>query len=170
MASPYFSKYYKGFLLQDGPRGVTIVNAPNWVSSGSLTPGPYSGFIVAENVVDRMILHDPQANIAKSRLKSESVQDYQPVYNSNIEAEHPGIISRIFTIIFLPITLPFKILEWIINLLLEIIAIPFKIIGWVFDIAIKLVVIGIIVFIVNLILEANGLVHIDWSFLNAFFN
>ena len=170
MTSPYFSKYYKGFLLQQGPRGITIVNAPTLGNGAPTFPGPYGDFGVAEHVVDG-ILRDSKAELAKLSRKSESVQDYQPVYNiNNTVEENPGIISRIFSIIFLPITLPFKILEWIINLLLEIIAIPFKIIGWAFDIAVKLVVIGIIIFIVNLILEANGLVHIDWSFLNEFFN
>ena len=55
MNGAYFSRYYKGFLLQQTDKGWIIVNAPTRTPAGPLSPGPYSTYGIAEHVVDRII-------------------------------------------------------------------------------------------------------------------
>ena len=55
MNGAYFSRYYKGFLLQQTDKGWVIVNAPTRTPAGPLSPGPYSTYGIAEHVVDRII-------------------------------------------------------------------------------------------------------------------
>lgn len=55
MTGAYFSRYYKGFLLQQTDKGWIIVNAPTRTPAGPLSPGPYSTYGIAEHVVDRII-------------------------------------------------------------------------------------------------------------------
>ena len=55
MNGAYFSRNYKGFLLQQTDKGWIIVNAPTRTSTGPLSPGPYSTYGIAEHVVDRII-------------------------------------------------------------------------------------------------------------------
>lgn len=55
MTTSYFSRYYRGFLLQQTDTGWIIVNAPSRTPAGPLSPGPYSTYGIAEHVVDRII-------------------------------------------------------------------------------------------------------------------
>ena len=79
MGDRYFSRTYRGFLIQQTDRGWIVPMLPNW-SNGPVSQGPFSTFGIAEHVIDRVLDNDlrsqQQQNPSPYR---KSVQE--PAYN-----------------------------------------------------------------------------------------
>ena len=54
MSDKYFSRYYKGFLIQQTDKGWVVPMLPNW-SNGPVSQGPFSTYGIAEHVIDRVV-------------------------------------------------------------------------------------------------------------------
>lgn len=54
MSDKYFSKVYRGFLIQQTDKGYIVPMLPNW-SKGPVPQGPFSTFGIAEHVIDRVL-------------------------------------------------------------------------------------------------------------------
>lgn len=50
----YYSKVYRGFLVQQTELGWIVPLMPDW-SNGPVSPGPYSTFQIACNVINRIL-------------------------------------------------------------------------------------------------------------------
>ena len=51
----YFSKFYRGFTLQQTEQGWVILNFPRWASDGPVTPGPFGTEGIARHQVGRLL-------------------------------------------------------------------------------------------------------------------
>lgn len=79
MGDRYFSRTYRGFLLQQTDRGWIVPQLPNW-SNGPVPQGPFSTYGIAEHVIDRVLDNDiRQQEMKNPPRKREVVQE--PVYN-----------------------------------------------------------------------------------------
>lgn len=65
--SQYFSKVYRGFLIEQTDRGWVIPQLPSW-SNGPVSQGPYSTYQIACGVLDR-VLDNSQRETQKSERK-----------------------------------------------------------------------------------------------------
>jgi hypothetical protein len=54
MSDKYFSKVYRGFLIQQTSKGYVVPMLPNW-SKGPVPQGPFSTFGIAEHIIDRVL-------------------------------------------------------------------------------------------------------------------
>jgi hypothetical protein len=54
MGNQYFSKSYRGFLVQQTDKGWVVPQLPNW-SNGPVSQGPFSTPGIAEHVIDRVL-------------------------------------------------------------------------------------------------------------------
>lgn len=55
MNDQFYSKFYKGFLVQQTDRGWIIPLLPERTQGGLISPGPYSTYQIACNVVNRVV-------------------------------------------------------------------------------------------------------------------
>lgn len=55
MTDRYFSRYYRGFLLEQTDKGWIIHLQPTRTASGVISPGPYGTMWIARHVVDQII-------------------------------------------------------------------------------------------------------------------
>lgn len=53
----YYSKTYKGFLIQQSEKGWDIPMLPNWASFGPVSKPPYGTYQIACHVVDLILQH-----------------------------------------------------------------------------------------------------------------
>lgn len=67
--SQYFSKVYRGFLIEQTDRGWVVPQLPNW-SNGPVSQGPYSTYQIACHVLDR-VLDNSQRETQKSERKED---------------------------------------------------------------------------------------------------
>lgn len=51
----YFSKFYRGFTVQQTDHGWVILNFPNWATYGPVNQGPFGTFNIACMQVDRLL-------------------------------------------------------------------------------------------------------------------
>jgi hypothetical protein len=51
----YFSKFYRGFTVQQVDNGWIILNFPNWASYGPVNQGPFGTFQLACYQIDRLL-------------------------------------------------------------------------------------------------------------------
>lgn len=58
MNNQFFSKFYNGFLVQQTNEGWVIPLLPERTQGARLSPGPYSTYQIACNVINR-VLEDP---------------------------------------------------------------------------------------------------------------
>ena len=54
-SSRYFSKFYRGFTVQQTEQGWVILNFPNWASYGPVNQGPFGTFQLAYYQIDRLL-------------------------------------------------------------------------------------------------------------------
>lgn len=67
MNSQYFSKFYRGYVIeQDQNYNWYIKNFPNWVNFGFISAGPWPNFGVACHQVNRLLEHANQAQPDRS--------------------------------------------------------------------------------------------------------
>ena len=51
----YFSKFYRGFTVQQTDHGWVILNFPSWATYGPVNQGPFSTYQIACHQVDRLL-------------------------------------------------------------------------------------------------------------------
>jgi hypothetical protein len=51
----YFSKFYRGFTVQQVENGWVILNFPNWASYGPVNQGPFGTYQLACYQIDRLL-------------------------------------------------------------------------------------------------------------------
>lgn len=77
--SQYYSRTYRGFLIEQTARGWVVPQLPNW-SNGPVSQGPFSTYGIAEHVIDRVLDNDLRSHQQKNPSpKREIIQE--PVYN-----------------------------------------------------------------------------------------
>lgn len=54
-ANRYFSKFYRGFTIQQTDDGWVILNLPSWASYGPVNQGPFGTYQIACHQVDRLL-------------------------------------------------------------------------------------------------------------------
>lgn len=52
--SHFYSKYYRGFTVQQTEHGWVILNWPDWASYGPVNQGPFGTFQIACIQIDRL--------------------------------------------------------------------------------------------------------------------
>lgn len=81
MSDKYFSRTYRGFLMQQTDTGWIVPQLPNW-SNGPVPQGPFSTYGIAQHVIDRVLDND----LRQQQQKSQSYQREsapEPVYQYN---------------------------------------------------------------------------------------
>ncbi len=92
--SQYYSKMYRGFLVQQTDRGWVVPQMPSW-SNGPVSQGPYSTYQIACHVLDRCI--DNQESKTSSRSESprriqSSVDESESLSNLTLDGFKPYIV------------------------------------------------------------------------------
>lgn len=72
MTDRYFSRYYRGFLLEQTDKGWMIHLQPTRTASGVISPGPYGTMWIARHVVDQII--DEEERHARNNAQSGKIQ------------------------------------------------------------------------------------------------
>ena len=91
--SQYYSKIYRGFLIQQTDRGWVVPQLPNW-SNGPVNQGPFSTYQIACHVLDRC-LDNEQSKVQSTEQKQEQSSNIQ----SNYDDQDP--VTQLITVIFL---------------------------------------------------------------------
>lgn len=92
--SQYFSKVYRGFLIQQTDKGWVVPQLPNW-SNGPVNQGPFSTYQIACHVLDRCLDNESSksqstsATVTSSAKKTETVQS-TPIQESHNESSDSG--------------------------------------------------------------------------------
>lgn len=68
--SQYFSKIYRGFLVEQTDRGWVVPQLPNW-SNGPVSQGPYSTYQIACHVLDRVLDNSQRETSQPQKKESE---------------------------------------------------------------------------------------------------
>lgn len=84
MTDKYFSRFYRGFTLEQTENGWIIKNCPDRTVAGPLTQGPYSNYLIAQHVVDHIHDADKKYNSSTNFIGSS----YQTVPNDHNEFDN----------------------------------------------------------------------------------
>nr|QMP83800.1 MAG: hypothetical protein [Caudoviricetes sp.] len=81
--SQYYSKVYRGFLIQQTDKGWIVPQLPNW-SNGPVNQGPYSTYQIACHVLDRCLdtVQEPVKPISNNEPE---------IINTPIESTEEGL-------------------------------------------------------------------------------
>lgn len=96
----YYSKYYKGFTLQQTSGGWIILNCPNRTAAGPISQGPYGTWMIAAHVVDQIIDADKRYNSSGS-LGSSQGDDYEYVDFGRLPGKVQFIVFLIIAAYFI---------------------------------------------------------------------
>lgn len=83
--SQYFSKIYRGFLVEQTDRGWVVPQLPNW-SNGPVSQGPYSTYGIACHVLDRVLDNSQRETQQQPKRKeSEPTQNFSSSETGPVE-------------------------------------------------------------------------------------
>lgn len=101
--SQYFSRTYRGLLIQQTDQGWVVPQLPNW-SKGPVSQGPYSTYAIAEHVIDRVLDTSERENSYKKTQSStytpvESNSDEDIEYNTSDSTPFSSFLFKYFVVI-----------------------------------------------------------------------
>ena len=76
--SQYFSRIYRGFLIEQTASGWIVPQLPTW-SNGPVNQGPYGTYQIACHVLDRVLDANPDLNENKQEKKKELEKPIEPI-------------------------------------------------------------------------------------------
>lgn len=83
MQSQYFSKIYRGFLVEQTDKGWVVPQMPSW-SRGPVSQGPYGTYQIACHVLDRVLDEQERSN-------SNNLSDKRRVQEENYDSDSSGL-------------------------------------------------------------------------------
>lgn len=99
MKDQYFSKIYRGFLVQQTSNGWEVPQLPTW-SKGPVSQGPYSTYQIACHVLDR-VLEEQDRGLQSENLRNKpSTQERENDYSGSGISKNQGIIFLILAVLF----------------------------------------------------------------------
>nr|QMP83022.1 MAG: hypothetical protein [Caudoviricetes sp.] len=85
----YFSKMYRGLLVQQTERGWVIPQLPNW-SNGPVSQGPYATYQIACHIIDR-VLEEQDRGLQKSQSTNTPRESMQHSYTDSSSVQYKSI-------------------------------------------------------------------------------
>lgn len=99
MKDQYFSKIYRGFLVQQTSTGWVVPQLPTW-SKGPVSQGPYSTYQIACHVLDRVLEEQDRGLNAQNNTSKPSTQEAETEYFSSGITKNQAIVYLILLVLF----------------------------------------------------------------------
>jgi hypothetical protein len=99
MKDQYFSKIYRGFLVQQTSTGWVVPQLPTW-SKGPVSQGPYSTYQIACHVLDRVLEEQDRGLSSQSNASKPSTKEVETEYSSSGMTKNQAIIYLILIVLF----------------------------------------------------------------------